>query len=537
MSHRKPAGPLPVTFTYYTGLADVPFGNAWLVGTWNVQGLYSEQESSRPMEPVTGEDGCPAFRATVTFAASEAGKEFRWKVLLDTPGGPNAHAVPTEENDPQSRHRHRRFVLGEDGPGQEYHLSLQRRLGANKLWAEGAKEPGIRFSVWAPNARLVETVLVDRATGYVADDGTGVTGVFPMTRNPEGIWDTDFASSPALRRFADFVGLPYMFRVTRDDGSVVYRTDLYSRQQIGRGDVDPHGKPYTGRSRDLDGRVGASVVVDPDQVRETLAIDEAGETLIPAHDFWAHEFNHLKPLPSRIEDLVVYQLHVGALGFGRAGPGNLADAVAFIDHLESLGVNAVELLPINEFPGKVGWGYGTTHFFAIEQSAGGRDHLKHFVRECHRRGIAVILDVVYNHYPPDADRAQWQYDSVQPERNMWYWYEGNAADYPDPNGGYIDNISSGFAPRFCEEQVRRCFISSAVSLAAEFHVDGFRMDQVTSLHAYPVVHANGEAAHHARIFGTKFLREWNRTLKLVKPPLVTHAEDHSLWYLVTLPTT
>ena len=134
-------------------------------------------------------------------------------------------------------------------------------------------------------------------------------------------------------------------------------------------------------------------------------------------------------MPTRLEDLVIYELHVGSLGFGKAGPGDLSDALNFLDHLVDLGVNAVELLPMAQFSGNVGWGYGDTHHFCIESSAGGRDKYRNFVRECHRRGIAVIQDVVYNHFDGEAERAEWQYDSTAPEENIYYWYEGRATDY------------------------------------------------------------------------------------------------------------
>ena len=96
---------------------------------------------------------------------------------------------------------------------------------------------------------------------------------------------------------------------------------------------------------------------------------------------------------------MIYELHVGALGFGKPSdrPGTLEDAIAFLDYLVDLGVNAVELLPMSQFSGIENWGYGTTHFFGIEYSGGGRDQYKYFIKACHRRGIAVIFDVVYNH--------------------------------------------------------------------------------------------------------------------------------------------
>jgi len=96
-------------------------------------------------------------------------------------------------------------------------------------------------------------------------------------------------------------------------------------------------------------------------------------------------------------------------------------------------------------------------------------------------------------------------------------------------------MSTGYAPRFHEEMVRKMFISSAAALVHEFHVDGFRVDQTTSIHSYAVVHANGRAADDARIFGAKFLRELTRTLKLIKPTVMLIAEDHSGWSAVTEP--
>jgi len=241
----------------------------------------------------------------------------------------------------------------------------------------------------------------------------------------------------------------------------------------------------------------------------------------------------VRPRPTRLQDLVIYELHVDGLGFGRHERGLLEDAIDLLDYLVELGVNCVELMPTSEFEGWSGWGYGTSHYLAVEYAAGGRDQFKHFVRECHRRGIAVLLDVVYNHYTHDGERAQWAYDSTAPERNIYYWYEGRPGDYPRADGGYIDNMSTGYAPRYWEETVRKLFISSSAQLVAEFHLDGFRVDQTTSIHSYAVVHADGRPADNARIFGAKFLREWTRTLQLIKPDVFLTAEDHSGWSAVT----
>jgi 1,4-alpha-glucan branching enzyme len=94
-------------------------------------------------------------------------------------------------------------------------------------------------------------------------------------------------------------------------------------------------------------------------------------------------------------------------------------------------------------------------------------------------------------------------------------------------------MSTGFSPRFHEEMVRKMFISSAVTLLEEFHVDGFRMDQTTGMHLYNVLHADGRPLGNVNVFGAKFLRELTRTLKLIRPDVVLMAEDHSNWELVT----
>jgi 1,4-alpha-glucan branching enzyme len=137
------------------------------------------------------------------------------------------------------------------------------------------------------------------------------------------------------------------------------------------------------------------------------------------------------------------------------------------------------------------------------------------------------------------------FDTNAHEKNAYYWYEGNPADYPDFNrsvaparwgaGGYVDNVSTAWAPRYWDEAVREMFISSAIALALEFEVDGFRVDQTTSIHSYNALHADGRRLPHVNAFGAKFLRELTRSLKLVKPGVVLIAEDHSNWDGVTLP--
>ena len=324
-----------------------------------------------------------------------------------------------------------------------------------------------------------------------------------------------------------------MYRVVRDDGGTTWDTDMWSLEQCGRGDVDPHGAPYAGPVERLDGTPSCSVVVDDTTVAGYP--DPVGPAE-PQERFWADEFDPARPVPRAMSDLVIYELHVGALAPNTRAAGTFADALELLPYLEDLGVNAVELLPMLEFNGSTSWGYGSSHFLAIESSAGGRDALKHFVRACHRRGIAVLMDVVYNHYNDDSARAAWQPDSLAPERNIYYWYEGSPADHRSPDGGYLDNWSSGAAPRYWADEVRALFVSSAALLLDEFHLDGFRVDQTTSIHAYNRLRDDGRPAPAANIWGRKFLRQLCQTLKTVDPTVLLVAEDHSGWPAVTQPS-
>jgi 1,4-alpha-glucan branching enzyme len=524
-----------VKFVYDTGIRRRLFHNVRIAGSWDDAGRVSEQWTEAPMREVSSPDGAVVFEADVNLAASEVGKKFSWRVLHDGPLGLDREGIVTERPGLGRETLYRTFTLSDNSAAEErYYLTHVRRLGARKVRFGADGEFGLLFAVWAPNAQAVAVVFGQRSSGYIADDGTGIDPSRPvvaLSKGNDGVWGAGPEQAPELARFADFVGAPYMYRIRTEEGTVTYRTDLHSRAQIGTGDTNPNGAPYEGKPEGLNGVVSCSLVVDTEMVQADLASSSSNE--ISEDEFWRDEFNHGTPFPHRIDDMVIYELHVGSLGFGEDRPGNLDDAIALLDYLSDLGVNAVELLPIAEASGTRTWGYGNSHHFAIESSAGGRDRFRHFVRACHQRGIAVIVDVVYNHYVPNGERAQWHYDSLREEHNIYYWYEGDPAQYASSDGGYLDNLSTGYAPRFYEEMVRKLFISSAASLVIDFHVDGFRVDQTTSIHAYNVVHADGHAAGAANLEGAKFLRELSRTLRLIRPCTLLTCEDHSDWVLVT----
>ena len=313
---------------------------------------------------------------------------------------------------------------------------------------------------------------------------------------------------------------------------------MHARCQIGAGKIDPHDSRYEGRILDLNGTVGCSVVIDFETVtRDFEELNELGEFVFPEtkwvtiEEFWRDEFRPDRLVPRRLEDMVIYELYLGSLGFHHGGPGTLRDAIDLLDYLDLLGVNAVELLPLQESgDGGYNWGYGNSHYFAIEYAGGGRDKYKFFIRECHRRGIAVIMDVVYNHYTFTPERAEEFYASAGDDNNVYYWYEGKSSDYADPKAGYCQNGSSGRAPRYYEEPVRQMFISSAAVLVEEFHIDGFRVDLTQAIHRDNHLEgADHRPVPNANIAGIKFLREWCRTLKLLNPKVMLIAEDHTGW--------
>jgi 1,4-alpha-glucan branching enzyme len=521
-------------FTYDTGLGRKVFQNARLAGSWDSAGYYSDEWTETPMREVVSEDGAIVFEAERELAPSEEGKTFYWSVVLDGPLGLDRQGIVTEQSALGHDALHRSFTLTSDNAEQRYYLTHVRRLGARALATERGR--GLGFAVWAPNAEAVEVVFGTAATGYIADDGTGIDAkrpVIPLEKGNDGVWSASPKSQPELAQFDDYVGAPYMYRIRKEGGAVAYRTDMYSRLQLGKGDTNPMGKPFTGSAKEVDGVVSCSVVVDPSRVWAEQMSEGPPRESLADEDFWSNEFSHATPFPHRIDELVIYELHVGSLGFGKKRPGNFDDALELLDYLTELGVNAVELLPIAEANGTRTWGYGNSHHFAVQSSAGGPEKFREFVRACHRRGIAVIVDVVYNHYVPDGERAQWHYDSDREENNIYYWYEGKPSDYPAPDGGYVDNMSSGYAPRFHDEMVRKLFISSAVSLVVDFHVDGFRVDQTTSIHAYNALHVDGRQVGEANVAGAKFLRELSRTLRLIRPATLLTCEDHSDWLLVT----
>ncbi|MBI4279276.1 MAG: malto-oligosyltrehalose trehalohydrolase [Armatimonadetes bacterium] len=176
--------------------------------------------------------------------------------------------------------------------------------------------------------------------------------------------------------------------------------------------------------------------------------------VVDLHFAWQDGGWHGLPLP----DHILYELHVGTF----TPEGTFDAAIAHLDHLAALGVTSVELMPVAQFPGGRNWGYDGVYPFAVQNSYGGPAGLQRLVDACHRRGLAVVLDVVYNHLGPQGNYLR-DYGPYFTTRYRTVW--GEALDFDGPDS----------------DQVRRFFIDNALYWVTEFHVDALRLDAVHAI--------------------------------------------------------
>lgn len=170
----------------------------------------------------------------------------------------------------------------------------------------------------------------------------------------------------------------------------------------------------------------------------------------------------------RIEDdndLIIYELLLRDFTDNKSGEGHLNAAMEYLDYLEGIGINAVELMPVQEFDGNNSWGYGTHAYFALDKVYGNRDTYKKFIDECHKRGMAVIFDVVYNHATGAHPYAALYWDgSNVADNNPWF----NVKSTHPYNVYHQWNHSNPMV----REHVKR----NLEYLIKEYKVDGFRFD-------------------------------------------------------------
>lgn len=189
-----------------------------------------------------------------------------------------------------------------------------------------------------------------------------------------------------------------------------------------------------------------------------------------------------KGLP--LKDYLIYELHVGTF----TSEGTFEAIIEKLIHLKELGINAIELMPIIEFPGKRNWGYDGVSLYAPHHQYGGPLGLKKLINACHESGIAVILDVVYNHLGPEGNYLG-QFGPYFTERYKTLW--GQAINYDGPESDFV----------------RKYFIDNALYWLTEYHVDALRLDAIQAIFDFSARHILeeiGEAFHRqANLLGRK----------------------------------
>ena len=269
---------------------------------------------------------------------------------------------------------------------------------------------GVAFRVWAPHA---ERIYVCGSFNDWNDTST------PLVSEKNGYWSTEVSEAKA--------GDEYRYMIHGPQGPV-------SR-------IDPYARKVTSS-------IGNGMIYDPN------AFD------------WGDNTFHM----ATANELVIYEMHVGTFHVKEKGkPGTLDSAIEKLPYLANLGVNAVEVMPVMEFAGDFSWGYNPSHPFAIESIYGGPDAFKRFVKAAHEHGIAVISDVVYNHFGP-SDLDLWQFDG---------WSENGKGGIYFYNDRRSSTPWGDTRPDYGREEVRRYLYDHALMWFEEYHADGLRWDAIT----------------------------------------------------------
>ncbi|MAU01449.1 MAG: 1,4-alpha-glucan branching protein [Anaerolineaceae bacterium] len=266
---------------------------------------------------------------------------------------------------------------------------------------------GVTFRVWAPFADEVHVV------GSFNDwDETAVS----LQPEQDGYWAVNVPQAKA--------GDEYKYLITNGN-QTLHRMDPYARQ--------------------VTGSVGNSVIAN--------AQFDWGES----DKFQIAPWN----------ELIIYEMHIGTFNDDPGGdPGTFQSAREKLPYLHQLGINAVEIMPPMEFPGGFSWGYNASLPFAIETDYGGPQAFKAFVKAAHEQGIAVILDVVFNHLGP-GDLDLWRFDG---------WYQNDGGGIYFYNDERADTPWGDTRPDYGRPQVRQYLRDNVLMWLDEYHVDGLRWD-------------------------------------------------------------
>ncbi|PYS50553.1 MAG: malto-oligosyltrehalose trehalohydrolase [Acidobacteria bacterium] len=184
-----------------------------------------------------------------------------------------------------------------------------------------------------------------------------------------------------------------------------------------------------------------------------------------------------------IENYIIYELHVGTF----TSAGTFEAVIPYLDELVRIGITAIELMPVAQFPGTRNWGYDGVFPYAVQNSYGGPGGLKSLVNVCHQRGLAAILDVVYNHIGPEGNGLP-KFGPYFSERYKTPW--GAALNFDDAHS----------------DEVRRFFISNALEWITDYHLDALRLDAVHAMLDHSALNFLEELAESVHERGTTLNR-------------------------------
>lgn len=352
------------------------------------------------------------------------------------------------------------------------------KLGAHPVVIDGV--PGVNFAVWAPNAQRVS--LVGPFNGW--DNRT-----HPMRRHEQmGVWELFFPHLPN--------GMHYKYAVL----------SRYLDYEINK--ADPFGF-YSEFRPSTDSRVW-------DITQYVWRDDE-----------WLAARAERQAIDKPIN---IYEVHLGSWRRVPENNGFLSYrdlAHQLVDYALQMGYTHLELLPITEHPYDGSWGYQTTGYFAPTSRHGNPDEFKYFIDHCHQHGIGVILDWVPAHFPRDA-------------HGLSFFDGTHLYEHSDPRQGEHQDWGTKIF-NFGRNEVRNFLISSALFWLKEYHLDGLRVDAVSSM-LYLDFSRNAGQWIPNRFGGREnleaidFIRRFNEVTHEAVPGILTIAEESTSWPMTTRPT-
>jgi 1,4-alpha-glucan branching enzyme len=221
----------------------------------------------------------------------------------------------------------------------------------------------------------------------------------------------------------------------------------------------------------------------------------------------------------------LYELHVGT--FNRPDPamsGTFESAIEKLDYLADLGVTTIEVMPVGSMPMDRGWGYAIDYLFSVESMYGGRHGFMEFIKAAHERGMAVILDVVYNHIGPDENLDLWQFDG---------WSENGKGGIYFYNDWRATTPWGETRPDYGREEVRQFLLDNASMWLTDFHLDGLRVDSTIFIRN---VKGNNDDPGNDIPEAWHLLQKVTDIARKINPRAVLIAEDVGANDYVTKPT-